>query len=31
MIKIIANGRVWWLVRGNLYRSLADAIAARDS
>jgi hypothetical protein len=31
MIKIILNGRTWWMVKGCLYRSVTDAIQARDS
>ena len=31
MIKIVLNGRVWWMVKGSLYRSVTEAIQARDS
>ena len=31
MIKLIVRGRTWWMVRGCLYGSVADAIAARDA
>ena len=31
MIKYVIRGRVWWMVRGVLYTSLADAIQARDA
>jgi len=30
VIKIIVNGRVWWLVAGALYSTLKAAIEARD-
>lgn len=31
MIEIIVGGRSWWMVKGSLYRTLTEAIAARDS
>lgn len=31
MIKLIVRGRTWWMVRGCLYGTVADAIAARDA
>jgi hypothetical protein len=31
MIRLIVNGRMWWMVKGCLYSTLAAAITARDS